>query len=262
MTQFMQDGPGDHVLLLRLYQAWQAAGGSPEFCREVGVDPRSMRFARDVRQQLERIMAGDTRGGQGGSSSRHDQPAEEGARRGGAGQGEERRHKRQRHSAGSGSSTDALRHAVAVGFATRLARRMTSHNGYRTLGTAPALAQVHPSCARLHADEDGLLPPWVVYNELMSSGRVYLSGVCPVDSAWVDALLPKLTNVDVARLSGGETGARAKAAAEAGEEAGAGAAAACRGDTAAAERRNDAAAVEAARKRFLARKAAATKGKR
>ena len=43
-------------------QAWQEAGCSLEWCREVGVDGRSVRFARDIRQQLERIIGPDGSG--------------------------------------------------------------------------------------------------------------------------------------------------------------------------------------------------------
>lgn len=38
-------------------------------------------------------------------------------------------------------------------------------------------SQLHPSCARVAADDDGLLPEWMVYHELVSTGRVYLSKV-------------------------------------------------------------------------------------
>ena len=42
---------------------------------------------------------------------------------------------------------------------------------------APPRPQLHPSCARVAADEDGLLPEWLVYHELVQTGRVYLSKV-------------------------------------------------------------------------------------
>lgn len=55
---------------------------------------------------------------------------------------------------------------------------MALHNGYRTVaGEKSALAQLHPSCARVEADSEGLLPEWVVYHELVATGRVFLSKV-------------------------------------------------------------------------------------
>lgn len=74
-------------------------------------------------------------------------------------------------------STTSLRQALLIGFANRLARRMTTHNGYKTLSDPPTLAQLHPSTARIAADEDGLLPEWVIYHELISTAKVFLSRV-------------------------------------------------------------------------------------
>ena len=74
-------------------------------------------------------------------------------------------------------STTGLRQALLIGFANRLARRMTTHNGYKTLSEPSTLAQLHPSTARITADEDGLLPEWVIYHELVSTARVFLNRV-------------------------------------------------------------------------------------
>lgn len=84
--------------------------------------------------------------------------------------------------------------------------------------------------------------------------------VCPVEGRWVQQILPKLHNINVGRLSGGATAARAKQ-----EESQAAAAAAGTTSTGGeqgavqqvgiGERRNADDAVEAARARYLARKA-------
>ena len=75
------------------------------------------------------------------------------------------------------AGTVPLRQALLIGFANCLAGRMPSHNGYKTLGDNSTLAQLHPSCARLDPDEDGLLPPWVVYHELVATQKTFLSKV-------------------------------------------------------------------------------------
>jgi ATP-dependent RNA helicase DHX8/PRP22 len=105
-------------------------------------------------------------------------------------------------------STTQLRMALAIGFANRLARRLPTHNGYRTLGESASLATLHPGTARIDADEDGLLPEWCVYHELVATSRVFLTGVCPVEAAWAEAMLPKLRAANASRLSGGVTAAR------------------------------------------------------
>ena len=81
-------------------------------------------------------------------------------------------------------STTGLRQALLIGFANRLARRMTTHNGYKTLSDPPTLAQLHPSTARIAADEDGLLPEWVIYHELISTAKVFLSRVGVAFPQW------------------------------------------------------------------------------
>ncbi len=255
LNEMMVDGLGDHILLLRLWQAWNAAGCSPEWCREMGIDARAMRFARDVRRQLENVMRGGGGSGDGENKFQEEEKEDEA-------KDNERSAKRvktdklQNSSAFSSSKTlRALRKALTIGFANRVARRMPLHNGYRTLGETSTLAQIHPSAARLAADDDGMLPEWIVYHELIATGRVFLSGVCPVEGRWVaEWVLPKLQGVDVNRLSGGNTGADSINTDEQLKEKEG------KKEAAAALKRNDSAAVDAARARFLARKAASAKG--
>ena len=204
---------GDHVVLLRVFQAWERAGASREWCRQHRVQSRGLEFARDVRRQLLAVFRG-----------------KEGA---------------ERESPGLAS----LRRALCLGFATRLARRMPRHNGYRTANETAVLCQLHPSCspALVEADE-GLGPDWVVYHELVATPRAFLRQVCAVDEAWVTPLLPRLRDVDVQRLSGGKFRQQAEQVAAAPE------AQAKPAPAPAVKAKADAAAVDAARQRFLERK--------
>lgn len=77
----------------------------------------------------------------------------------------------------AGPLVDRVRQAILAGSAARLARRMDLHNGYRTLGPHATLAQLHPCTAKVSADEDGLLPEWVVFQELVATARVFLGKV-------------------------------------------------------------------------------------
>lgn len=47
---------GDHIALLNVYNAWKESGYSPQWCRENFVQSRTMRRARDVREQLEALL--------------------------------------------------------------------------------------------------------------------------------------------------------------------------------------------------------------
>ena len=53
MKALVEECKGDHMLLLRLYQLWQEAGATRDFCKAYGLDFRGMLFARDIRRQLE-----------------------------------------------------------------------------------------------------------------------------------------------------------------------------------------------------------------
>jgi ATP-dependent RNA helicase DHX8/PRP22 len=190
--ELAQDGCGDHILYLRLYKEWQSTGYSTQWCYDMGLDTRVMRFARDVHRQLARsVHAGEDFAAMLPTSK----PSKR--RRGVC---EDRRPSR---------SIRSIQRALAVGFAPRLARRMTMHNGYRPLmNPHGTMAQAHPNGAALAVDDDGLLPEYIVYNEMVgtgSHGRVFLRGCCPVsDVSWVRrCLLPRLTSqVDLRSLAG------------------------------------------------------------
>ena len=66
---------------------------------------------------------------------------------------------------------------MLIGFANRLARRMSQHNGYKTLNEHSTLAQLHPSTAPLATDEYGLTPDYLIYTSLVATARVFLSKV-------------------------------------------------------------------------------------
>lgn len=192
LKEFAPDGCGDHILYLRLYREWQSTGYSTQWCYDMGLDSRVMRFARDVHRQLARSVHAD----EDYTAMLPYTPNPS---------------KRKRGHPENGRSSRGIRsiqRALAVGFAPRLARRMTMHNGYRPLMNPGTMAQAHPNGAPLAVDDDGLLPEFIVYNEMVGTGihgRVLLRGCCPVsDVSWVRrCLLPVLTSqVDLCSLAG------------------------------------------------------------
>ncbi len=95
-------------------------------------------------------------------------------------------------SKGNGARHDAVRRALTVGFANRIARRMRLHNGYKTMAEHGQLAQLHPSSANLATDEDGLLPEWVIYHEFVATSRPFLrqvGGMGFADMCMFDSIL-------------------------------------------------------------------------
>jgi ATP-dependent RNA helicase DHX8/PRP22 len=95
--------------------------------------------------------------------------------------------------------------------------------------------------------DDGLLPPWLVYHELVENPRPTLRRVTAVEHAWIAPALEKLQTMDAARLA--RAGPDAQPAAAAMPE-GDGA-----GDEAAVPRKGrDDAKINAARERAKARR--------
>ncbi|GLI64430.1 hypothetical protein VaNZ11_007626 [Volvox africanus] len=289
LRALMAEGLGDHVLLLRLWEGWETAGYSKDFARDHGMDLRGLNFARDIRRQLEAVVSPDGSGldKMGGSRddrkrSRQDTDKEGEGRQAARGEGPDPSG-RGRHrppqlpeaEPGGGASVpcgrasaaqvDALRRALTIGFANKLARRLPRHNGYKTLNAVSGqLAQLHPSCAPLREDADGLLPEFLVYHELVCTSRPFLRQVCATRAEWVAGVLPKIMSADVRRLSRGTTRGPAGAGEGGTEEpqlpggsakAGGGGGGPGRGPLHGPDvRRNDGQAVDAARARYLARK--------
>ncbi|CAO2829438.1 unnamed protein product [Amaranthus hypochondriacus] len=170
------DGLGDHIQLLQIYESWSETGFDFEWCREHGLQIRGMSFVKDVRGQLCHIMQKMANCSMEVRGSHASRERKMGYRN--------------------------LRKALCVGYANQLAERMIRHNGYRTLGLKSQLVQVHPSSV-LQADDDGMLPNYVVYHELITTSSPFMRNVCAVDMQWISPVFKKLENLDINKLSGG-----------------------------------------------------------
>ncbi|PIN24636.1 DEAH-box RNA helicase [Handroanthus impetiginosus] len=168
-------GWGDHVQLLQIYELWHQTDYDIDWCKENNLQVRGMMFVKDVRKQLSQIMEKIAKGPTDVKTSRKRKEDQD---------------------------YRALRRALCTGYANQLAERMIHHNGFRTLGFKSQLVQVHPSSA-LKSDEDGMLPNYVVYHELIATTRPYMRNVCAVEMQWVRPILAKLDKINIAKLSGG-----------------------------------------------------------
>lgn len=176
-------GWGDHIQLLQIYEYWDQTGYDPQWCKDNDLQVRGMMFVKDVRKQLSQIMQKIAKGSLDVQASERWKARREEYRR--------------------------LRKALCVGYANQLAERMIRHNGYRTLGFKSQLVQVHPSSV-LRTDEEGMLPNYVVYHELISTSRPFMRNVCAVEMEWVMPILKKLEKLNINKLSGGSRHADAK----------------------------------------------------
>ncbi|ESQ34073.1 hypothetical protein EUTSA_v10006961mg [Eutrema salsugineum] len=169
-------GFGDHIQLLQIFECWDRNNYDTEWCKQNGMQVRGMVFVKDVRRQLCQIMQKISKdrlevGARGRNSSSRDDYRK-------------------------------LRKALCVGNANQVAERMLRHNGYRTLSFKPQLMQVHPSSV-LSTDNEGMLPNYVVYHELISTTRPFMRNVCVIEMSWVAPIKRKIEKLNVRKLSGG-----------------------------------------------------------
>lgn len=169
-------GWGDHVQLLQIYELWDQTDYDVEWCKDNNLQVRGMKFVKDVRKQLCQIMEKAAKGSLDVRTKRSWKQ--------------------------SGENYRKLRKSLCVGYANQLAERMIRHNGYRTLGFKSQLVQVHPSSV-LKSDEDGMLPNYVIYHELISTTRPFMRNVCAVEMSWAIPILKKLEKINISKLSGG-----------------------------------------------------------
>ncbi|XP_058102259.1 probable pre-mRNA-splicing factor ATP-dependent RNA helicase DEAH4 isoform X1 [Magnolia sinica] len=171
-------GWGDHIQLLQIYEKWDRANYDPQWCIDNNLQVRGMMFTKDVRKQLCQILQKIAKGPLDVQSNRR-----------------------------SKEKTDdykSLRRALCAGYGNQLAERKIHHNGYRTLGYKSQLVQVHPSSV-LEMDEDGNMPNYVVYHELIATSRPFMRNVCAVEMSWAIPISRKLEKMDVNKLSGGSS---------------------------------------------------------
>lgn len=169
-------GWGDHIQLLQIYEHWDRTNYDIGWCKDRDLQVRGMLFVKNVRKQLSQIMQKIAKGSLDVRTNGKWKESE--------------------------LSYQKLRKALCIGFANQLAERMIHHNGYRTLGFKPQLVQVHPSSV-LRPDDDGKLPEYVVYHELIATSRPYLRNVCAVEIDWVVPILNKVKKININKLSGG-----------------------------------------------------------
>uniref|UniRef100_A0A0D9ZYP3 RNA helicase n=1 Tax=Oryza glumipatula TaxID=40148 RepID=A0A0D9ZYP3_9ORYZ len=147
---FHAGNAGDHVALLNVYNAWAESGYSPQWCRESFVQHRTMRRARDVRDQLGALL--------------------------------ERVEIAPCSSAGGGD-LDAVRKAVTAGY-FRHAARLQRDGSYRAVKSRQTVF-VHPSSGVAQAP-----PRWALYHELVLTTKEYMRQVTELKPEWLVEIAP------------------------------------------------------------------------
>eukprot|EP00736_Rhodelphis_marinus_P003018 Rmarinus@m.1683 len=145
---------GDHITLLHVYNQWRDAGYSQQWCFEQYIQERSIKRARDVKEQLLGLL------------ERVEIELES-----------------------SASDSVNIRKAIVAGFFFH-AGKLQKSGAYRTVKN-PQTVHIHPSSILTPKDEDSLdLPKWVVYHELVFTSKEYMRTVSEIEPSWLLELAP------------------------------------------------------------------------
>jgi ATP-dependent RNA helicase DHX8/PRP22 len=145
------DPSGDHLTLLNVYNSWKQSGYSSSWCFENFVLARSMRQAKDVREQLVKIM------------ERYRQPI-----------------------VSCGRETDRVRRALCAGYFHNAARRETEAGAgaYKTVAQGTQV-YMHPSSALF-----GKQAEWLIYHELVLTSHEYMHWTTSIEPKWLVEAAP------------------------------------------------------------------------
>lgn len=153
---FARGGGGDHIVLMNVYNQWVETNYSTQWTYENFVIMRSLKTARDVREQLE------------GLCDRVEL---------------ERKSNRTDH--------EVVRKAICAGYFYNTAK-LDSSGHYKTVKQAHSV-YIHPSSCLIKLEE---VPRWVVYHELAFTTKEYMRSVIPIKAEWLTELAPHYYNAN------------------------------------------------------------------
>lgn len=152
---FARGGGGDHMSLMRCYAEWADVDYNAQYCLENYIQVRSMRKARDIREQLEglceRVEIDKT--------------------------------------VSNPDDMDSILKAVTSGFFYNIAKLGRSGD-YQTI-KQPKTVYIHPSSVLAKEEEP---PAWLCYFELAFTTKEYMRSVCPIKPEWLLECAPHYYN--------------------------------------------------------------------
>jgi pre-mRNA-splicing factor ATP-dependent RNA helicase DHX16 len=158
---FARGGGGDHIKLLNCYNQWRDSGYSTQWCYENFVQARTIKKARDVREQLEglleRVEVELVALGNCPNALTH---------------------------SGNGTWEPVLK-AITAGFFYN-ACALQKNGLYRTLKN-PHTVQIHPSSSLAKSERR---PRWLVYHELVFTTKEFMRQVFEIESMWLLEVAP------------------------------------------------------------------------
>lgn len=158
-------GNNDFATLLTTYKLCHDSNIPQEWCKRNFVHWRSMKTAKSILEQVKAILDGQQI------------PFD---------------------SSSDASLGKLVRQSLCYGLYTHVARKGSSGHSFRTMDGHSTTVYLHPSSA-LFGKDNRL--DWVLFNELLDTGKTYMHCICPIKYSWVQDLLPLMHEVDVYRLT-------------------------------------------------------------
>ena len=168
---FARGASGDHVALLNVFNGWRDSGFSSQWCAENFVQSKSMKRARDVRDQLAALCE---RAEVALAEAPHD-----------------------------AARNDAVGRAITSGFFYNVARLDGKGAGFRTVKGGHAVS-IHPSSCLA---KEEVPPDFVVYHELVLTSKEFLRCTTRINKAWLTELAPHYYKASDVERGGGGGGA-------------------------------------------------------
>ena len=100
--------------------------------------------------------------------------------------------------ASDSSLGELVRQSLCYGLYTHVARKASSGHSFRTMDGHSTTVYLHPSSVLFGKDSH---LDWVLFHELLDTGKTYMHCICPVKYSWVQDLLSLMHEVDVYRLT-------------------------------------------------------------
>ncbi|GFH17513.1 uncharacterized protein HaLaN_14168, partial [Haematococcus lacustris] len=145
---FSRGNVGDHLALMACYDGWAESNFSTQWCYENYVQVRSMKRARDIRDQLVGLME-----------------------------------RVEIEMTSNAQDHDGVKKAVAAGYFYNCAR-LQRDGSYRTV-KHPQTVHLHPSSSLAE-----VLPRWVVYHELVLTTKEYMRTISEIKPEWLVEIAP------------------------------------------------------------------------
>eukprot|EP00756_Hemistasia_phaeocysticola_P012782 Hpha_TRINITY_DN15227_c1_g8::TRINITY_DN15227_c1_g8_i2::g.65300::m.65300/K12813/DHX16; pre-mRNA-splicing factor ATP-dependent RNA helicase DHX16 len=150
-------GGGDHLALCNVFEEWADAEYSEAWCHENYVQIRSMRRARDIRDQMCMLC-----------ERAEVWPLQR-----------------------DGGNEDVLK-CIAAGFFCHTAKRNRDGKSFKTVKN-PQEVWIHPGsylAPRHEKDEQYSPPKWVIYHELVLTSKEYMRQVIEIQPQWLVEIAP------------------------------------------------------------------------